>query len=201
MSVFPDTPAMLLARLAAAATGEAEDDWTRFFAQYEPVIRRFAASLGAFSDSEDVAQEIFRRLVEVFRAGTFRPERGRFRAYLAAMIRNEVVNRWHRARARAAGRTLSLDDDAFPLEVGVPSDTPARIDARWRAACEAAAVEHVLTRTALSARSRAIYRAYVLEGGAIDAVARRFGVSNNAVSQVKTRVTRMIAAYLMAFDA
>ena len=194
MSAFPETPVSLLARLAATCTGESAAGWERFFGQYQPVIQKFAAFAGAGREAEDVTQDVFVKLVDVFRNGRYDPKRGSFRAYLARMIRNEVVNRWHRAQARAADRTLSFDDDAFPFEVGVPSDTPARIDAKWRAACETAALEHVLTRTALSERSRAIYRAYVLEGGAIDAVARRFGVPNNAVSQVKTRVDRLIAA-------
>lgn len=199
MSAFPETPATLLARLAAAATGEREEDWTIFFAQYEPVIRRFAASLGAGSESEDVAQDVFLRLVDVFRSGSYHPERGRFRSYLSKMIRNEVVNRWHRARARAVDRTLTLDNDANPLEIGVPAEAPVLLDAKWHAACEAAALEHVLTKTALSPRSREIFRAYVVEGVAIDEVSRRFGVPNNVVSQVKTRVTRMVAAYLKTY--
>ena len=58
-----------------------------------------------------------------------------------------------------------------------------------------AAVEHVLTKTALSEKSKAIYRAYVLEERPIEEVAAEFGVPNNTVSQTKTRVARMIAAH------
>lgn len=195
MSAFPDTPVTLLARLAATCTGESAAGWERFFAQYQPVIQRFAAFAGAGREAEDVAQDVFVKLVDVFRNGRYDPKRGTFRAYLATMIRREVINRWHKAAARAADRHVSLDNDDHPVDVAVPSETATVLDAKWRLACHQAAVEHVLTRTALAERSKAIYRAYVLEEHPIAEVAAAFGVTNNTVSQTKTRVERMIAEH------
>ena len=43
------------------------------------------------------------------------------------------------------------------------------------------------------------YRAYVLEERPIGEVAKAFGVPNNSVSQIKTRVERMIADYEAMF--
>ena len=59
---------------------------------------------------------------------------------------------------------------------------------------DVAAWEHALTKTALAQRSKDVYRAYVLEERPIDEVARQFGIPNNSVSQIKTRVEKMIAA-------
>lgn len=195
MSVFPDTPVTLLSRMAAERTGESEADWTKFFNLYQPVISGFARSVGAGSEAEDIAQEIFVRLVEVLRSGEYRPERGRFRAYLAAMVRHEVVNRWYKGQVRAKDRMLSLDDENLHLDPAQPSTTETVLDAKWRSACMEAAREHVLTKTALSEQSKAVYRAYVLEARPIDAVASEHGLSRNAVSQIKTRVERMIGKY------
>jgi len=195
MSAFPDTPVTLLARLAATCTGESAAGWERFFAQYQPVIQKFAAYAGAGREAEDVTQDIFVKLVDVFRNGRYDPKRGSFRAYLATMIRREVINRWHKAAARAAARHVSIDNDDRPVDLAVPSETATVLDMKWRLARHAAAVEHVLTKTALSERSKAIYRAYVLEERPIDEVAAAFGVPNNTVSQTKTRVERMIAEH------
>ena len=74
-------------------------------------------------------------------------------------------------------------------------EAAAILDAKWRLAQHAAAVEHVLTRTALAQRSKDVYRAYVLEERPIGEVARAFGVSRNVVSQIKTRVDAMIADF------
>ena len=195
MSAFPDTPVTLLARMAAARTGASEASWTRFFELYQPVIVKFAAFSGAGREAEDVAQDVFVKLVEVFRSSAYDPAHGTFRAYLATMIRHEVVNRWHKAAVRAEGHHVSIDNDEHPIELAAPSETAAILDARWHLARRQAAVEHVLTKTALSEKSKAIYRAYVLEERPIEEVAAAFGVPNNTVSQTKTRVARMIAAH------
>jgi RNA polymerase sigma factor (sigma-70 family) len=195
MSVFPDTPVTLLARMAARATGESEAGWVRFFAMYEPVIRKFATFAGAKSDAEDVVQDVFVKLVEVFRRGDYKPERGRFRAYLATIIRREVINRWQKAQVRGAGLHISLDNGNSQFEVAVPSETEAVLDAKWRLARHEAAVEHILTKTALAQKSKDVYREYVIRERPIGDVAAEFGISRNSVSQTKTRVERMIADY------
>ena len=69
------------------------------------------------------------------------------------------------------------------------------LDAKWRLAQHAAAVEHVLTRTALAQKSKDVYRAYVLEERPIGEVAKAFGIPRNSVSQIKTRVEAMIADF------
>ena len=199
MNAFPDTPKTLLSRMAAQVTGESEASWVRFFDLYQPVIRKFAEYVGAKGEAEDVVQDVFVKLVEVFRKGAYKPDRGRFRAYLATLIRREVVNRWHKAQVRAADRQISLDNDDFPVEVAVPSETAAIIDAKWLQARRSAAIEHVLTKTALAQQSKDIYRAYVLEERPIGEVAKSFGVPNNSVSQIKTRVERMITDYEAMF--
>lgn len=159
------------------------------------MIVKFAAFSGAGREAEDIAQDVFVKLVEVFRRSAYDPAHGTFRAYLATMIRHEVVNRWHKAAVRAAGRHVSIDNDEHPVELAAPSETAAILDARWLLARRQAAVEHVLTKTALSEKSKAIYRAHVLEERPIEEVSAAFGVPNNTVSQTKTRVARMIAAH------
>ena len=195
MSAFPDTPVSLLARLAAERTGQSPADWTRFFELYQPVIRKFAQFSGARCDDEDVAQDVFLKLVEVFRNSSYDLKRGSFRAYLATMIRREVVNRWHKAQARAADRHVSIDGKTHSVTLVSADDPAVMLDIKWRLARHEAAVEHVLTRTALAEKSKAIYRAYALEERPIAEVAAAFGVPNNSVSQIKTRVDRMIAEH------
>ena len=195
MGTFPDTPVTLLARIAVEATGQRTDEaaWVRLFNLYAPAIRKFAELQGTpATESEDVAQDIFLRLVAILRNGRYRADGGRFRCYLATLVRNELVSRWRKAKARAACVPL----DAVPVEAlaTLPPEAAARLDAQWRLARHEAAVEHALTKTALSRRSREIYRAYALEERPIDEVAAAFGVSRNVVAQVKVRVNRMVAS-------
>ena len=195
MSAFPDTPVTLLARIAAQVTGKNDEAaWVRLFELYEPAIRKFAAYQGGGSESEDVAQEIFLKLVEVLRGGGYSADAGRFRSYLATLIRHELVSRWRKRQARGGDANVSMDNADAGIEPSVDSETATIIDAKWRLARHEAAVEHALTKTALAQRSKDVYRAYVLEERPIDEVAARFGIPNNSVSQIKTRVEKMIAA-------
>ena len=68
------------------------------------------------------------------------------------------------------------------------------LDLAWARARHEAAVEHVLTKTALSAQSKAVYRAHVLEGRPAGDVAAEFGVTKGNVAKIKFRVEGMAAA-------
>ena len=200
-SMFPDTPATLLARIAVEATGHATDEasWTRLFGLYAPAIRAFAEHMGTPSaDSEDVVQEIFAKLVDALRAGGYSTEAGRFRCYLATTIRHALISRWRKAQVRVTCVPIDrVSKDELPA---LSSETESLLDAKWLLARHEAAVDHALTKTALSQQSREIYRAYVLEGRPIGEVASRFNVPRNTVARVKTRVSRMIAAIEAEYD-
>ena len=197
MARFPDTPVSLLVRIASEKTGVCDEAaWTRLFELYAPAIKAFAEERGGGGDGEDVVQEIFMRLVEVLGSGRVKIGDGavKFRRYLATLIRNELVSRWRRRKARGEGAIVSMDDPEAAVEPAVDSTTVAQIDAKWRFARRKAAVDWALTKTALSVQSKSVYRAYVMEGRPIGEVAAEFGLSRNSVSQIKTRVERMIAA-------
>ena len=130
--------------------------------------------------------------MDALRAGGYSTEAGRFRCYLATMIRHTLISRWRKAQVRVTCVPIEcVSEDELPA---LSSETEAQLDAKWRLARHEAAVEHALTKTALSQQSREIYRAYVLEGQSIGEVAARFNVPRNTVAQVKTRVNRMIAS-------
>lgn len=202
MANFPETPVTVLARIAAEHTGERDEAaWARLFELYAPAIRAFAAERGS-GEEEDVVQEIFMRLVEVLRGGRVKIGDGavKFRHYLATLIRNELITRWRRRNARGGDNLVSINDPAVESQAAVDSETAAAIDAKWRLARRTAAVQWALSKTALSAQSKAVYRAYVLDGCPIGEVAAKFGIPRNSVSQIKTRVERMIAAIESEFQ-
>lgn len=140
----------------------------------------------------DLLKERFLAEGRVLRGGVYRADAGKFRYYLATMIRRELVSHWRKAQVRGATNNIPLS--FLKEEPSVEPEVAAVIDAKWRIARHEATVEHALTKTALSARTREIYRAYVLEERSIGEVAARFGVTKNYLGLVKLRVGRMIAA-------
>ena len=107
--MIPDTPKTLLRKIAEYANGDDAAEWARFVELYTPVIRAFICAREDVneSDADDVVQEIFVRLVNVLRAGTYRPEKGRFRVYLGTMVRHLLIDRHRRALRRQMWRSTS----------------------------------------------------------------------------------------------
>ena len=192
--MIPDTPQTLLRKIADYANGDDAAEWAKFAELYEPVIRIYIAQSGdanAAADADDIVQEIFIRLVDVLRNGGYRREKGRFRNYLASMVRRLLIDRHRRAVYRGAG--LEADVDHELLESSDP-DPAAIVDIRLRLARHLAAVDHVLSRTMLEKRTVAAYREYALEGQSAAGVAARHGMTVNNLRQLKHRIDRMISA-------
>ena len=198
MSSFPTTSTTLLANLAERESGIDQAEWNRFFALYYPVMVEFARARGAGDDSEDVVQEVFADLVKVFQAGRYVRGKGQFKSYLATMLRNELISRFRRmqAKSRVDGRART---PAAPPPAP-PAAPPADDMPVWNLARHRAAVEHVLTRTAISEQSRRIYRELLATGDNCAEVARRMNLPAATVRQVKSRVSRMIAAFEKATE-
>lgn len=195
MANFPDTPITLVSKLAAQLTCRSDERaWERLFNLYEPAIRKFAELQGAGPNADDIVQEVFMRLVDVLRNGKYSSDDGRFRSYLATLIRHEVISNWRRRQARREGQHLSIDDNDVAEQLVVEDQTASVIDAKWKLARRMAALEHVLTKTALSKQSKEVYRAYVLDDCPVEEVAARFNIPRNSVYQIKVRVDKMVAA-------
>ena len=204
MSTFPVTSVTLIQKIKTLAPGEDSAAWVRFWDSYSLAIRQFAALKGGEANADDIVMTVLGKLVEVLRTGQYTPEKGAFHSYLATMIVNEVHMQHRKDLVRKSDQHLSLDapvggddggDETTLADTLTSTETP--IDAYeedWRQAVLASAVEHVLTKTALSERDRAVYRAYVQEGRPIAEVAAQFKLSRNSVSQIKTRIDKRIVA-------
>ena len=202
MSSFPTTSTTLLANLAERESGIDQAEWNRFFALYYPVMVEFARARGAGDDSEDVVQEVLADLVKVFQAGRYVRGKGQFKSYLATMLRNELISRFRRmqAKSRVDGRARS-PAAPLPAPPAAPPAAPSADDMpAWNLARHRAAVEHVLTRTAISEQSRRIYRELLASGDNCAKVARRMNLPAATVRQVKSRISRMIAAFEKATE-
>ena len=189
MSAFPVTSLTLLQKIAVQVTGEREAAWVRFFGLYEPAIKRFVAYHDSTHDPDDVVQDIFLKLVNVVQSGGYDSSKGSFRSFLATMIRRHLVSLYRKDQARGAGLHVDIDD----AEPSIPANVAEQIDLKWRMARHQSAIEHVLTRTAISAQSRDIYHAYVEEGRSLGEVAAQFGVTKAVIYKIKSRVEQMAA--------
>ncbi|MBO7721597.1 MAG: sigma-70 family RNA polymerase sigma factor [Kiritimatiellae bacterium] len=191
----------MIAKIKNLAPGEDSAEWVRFWDTYQGAIRQFAAFKGGEEHADDVVMQVLARLVDVLREGRYSPEKGKFHSYLATMIVNEVRMMHRSETVRGGDRTVPIDtpiggdrSKTVAEMIAAPAPAADALDDDWRRAVLASAREHVLMHTAISDRDRQIYRAYAVEGGSIDAVARKFGVSRNNVSKIKSRIEKRIVA-------
>ena len=121
----------------------------------------------------------------------YKAEKAQFRTFLKMLIRRQLIGIYRHERAHGAGETVPMDE--LTDEPSVPPEQGAALDLAWDRARHEAAVEHVLTKTALSAKTKAVYRAHVLEGKSAEEVCGEFGIDNNYLRQIKFRVEKAIA--------
>ena len=191
MAVFPETSYTLIKKLSADVTSVSEAAWVRFFDLYVPVMRRFVEWNDKTRDPDDVVQDVLVKLLDAVRKGRYDPGRAKFRTFLATVIRNHLVSLYRKDAARGAGSNVSFEE--LLTEPSVPASQGDALDLAWARARHEAAVEHVLTKTALSVQTKSVYRAYVIEGRPIDEVEREFGVSRDVIYKIKFRVDSAIA--------
>ena len=201
MSSFPVTSVTLIAKIKNLSPGEDSAAWVRFWDTYQGAIRAFAALKGGEENADDIVMQVLGKLVDVLRNGQYTPEKGKFHSYLATMIVNEVHMAHRKDVVRQKDKSIPIDAPVGGDEGKTVADTlagesasPEALDEDWRKAVLASAREHVLMHTALSDRDRQVYRAYALEGEDIADVAKKFGLSRNSVSQIKTRIEKRIIA-------
>lgn len=188
---FPETSFTLIAKIKDLPPGQDAAAWTRFWNLYAPAMRAFAVFKGGEAGADDIVMTVLGKLVDVLRSGQYDPEKGAFHSYLATMIFNEVHMQHRKDEVRKKGDHVELDES---IAENLVAPTPGEIDSDWQRAIVAAAVEHVLTKTALSERDRNVYRFYVQEGHSLDEAVEKFRLARNNISQIKTRIEKRIAA-------
>lgn len=195
MSAFPNTPTSLLTRIAAELSGEPDElAWMEFFELYEPAMRGFLQRRG-LDDAADVVQSVFVKLVPILRRGRYDRSRGPFRAYLSTLLYHEMVSCLRREAVRGAGCHLSLDEQ----DVADSNDPALGLDIVWRQSLHEAVVRHVLEKTALSQQTKDVFEDLERTGDSCVEVARRHGLAATAVRQIRSRVSRLVAAFERRF--
>ena len=78
--------------------------WEEFADLYAPLIRGYARRRGLQdADAEDLTQEVLRRVAGAMNGQAFDPQRGTFRAWLFAVVRNQVRKAGGRPRPGEVG--------------------------------------------------------------------------------------------------
>ena len=197
---YPETSVTLLRTLREARSGVDDAAWARFVDMYGPVVHHLVRLLSpgiSDADTDDAVQDVFVKLVNILRSGAYDPAKGKFRTYLSTLVRRLLIDRYREAAARRQDRQMEIE---VAEEIAVEDDPGAWMDAKWRVACRMAAERRVMEESAISERSREVWRLLSCEGLAVKDAAKRLGIPSNAVSKIKCRVEAQIAAVFAMYE-
>lgn len=171
----------------------AHEAWKEFYHLYWGVIVRYARKLGLKEhQAEDVLQETMVALMRILPEFAYDRGKGRFRNFLLT-----IVHRKSLAMLRRASRIPEVplervpeSDTADPFNSGAAFEDEAV--GRWREAVQEEALDRLQNDPALEENTFAIFKTYVLDGRPAATVAADFGVKENAVYQIKSRLLRRL---------
>ena len=170
--------------LRAVANTENEAAWQRFFDLYAGFVFSIARSKGLNdTDADDIVQMVFSDLARNLPSFKYDREKGRFRSYLAALVKWRVID-----RLKAVRRDADLKAD-FMEEVKSAATTEDEDfeEREW----QSAAMEETLRRIKPEVRPEhyAAFVASAVEGQDTDVVTKLYGISRDSLYQIRKRLT------------
>lgn len=185
--------------------GSANRDWEQFYTKYNAVILSFARKQGLDEHTAcDALQETMMVIIRKLPAFEYDAERGRFRNWLMTIVANKV----REARRRShADKLLSMDappeEGADSLHDRLAADDPdasENLEDSWRHSLIEEALRRVLSDPRTKPESVAVFRACALESKPVAEVAAQFGLQENAVYQIKSRLMTRLKDLISAME-
>lgn len=204
--VFPTTHWSVVLNAGAASTPETHQALATLCQNYWYPLYHFVRVQGkTHHEAEDLTQEFLSRLLAADGVARARPERGRFRTFLLAALKNFLINEWQRAQAEKRGRgvsTLPLEfaaaDGRFANEPVSATITPEQaFDRSWALNVIDQALASLRTEYAASGRG-ALFDAIspgVWGGGAPEPLAQqaaRLGLTESALKVALHRLRKRL---------
>ena len=170
--------------LRAVANTENEAAWQRFFDLYAGFVFSIARSKGLNdTDADDIVQMVFADLARNLPSFKYDQEKGRFRPYLAALVKWRVIDRLKAVR-RDADLKADFMEEAKSAATTEDKDFEER---EW----QSAAMEETLRRIKPEVRPEhyAAFVASAVEGQDTDVVTKLYGISRDSLYQIRKRLT------------
>lgn len=186
----PTTNRSLVLRLCDRTDADAR---LRFTQRYRLPLLEFAQSRGFHTiDLEGAVHETLIRALTALPQGLYDPSKGRFRDWLLGILKNQL-RQAIRAEASRHRRERRYATDIEPDLHATPSDA-----ALWRKACLRQALRILFQDPTLQGRTLAVFRDYSLRGLPVRDVAEAYGLTPNAVHQIRSRLTIRLRAIVRA---
>ena len=184
---FPITSRKLL---AAIGSGSGATRWTEFFHKYTPGLHDYATRHFPSLEADDLIQDTFLVLVKRLKTYQYDPKaKGAFHNYLTGILRFLAIDRL-RDKDRETARRKRLADDPTAQS---STEGPFSIDG-WKKSAYEVALRRFFTDPRVQPQTKEIFKRVSIRGEKPEAVANDFGLTRNAVDQIKDRSIRRLKA-------
>ena len=170
--------------IRAVADTENAAAWNRLFDLYAGFVYSIARRKGLNdADADDIVQMVFADLARNLPSFKYDREKGRFRPYLAALVKWRVIDRLKAVR-RDADLKADFMEEAKSAATTEDEDFEER---EW----QSAAMEETLRRLKPEVRPEhyAAFVASAVEGQDTDVVTKLYGISRDSLYQIRKRLT------------
>ena len=151
-------------------------------------------------DADDVIQETLIELIKVFPVYHYSPEeKGHFRNYLTGILRHRALRMMGEEKRRVE---LAADASCQIGDIGraVCPQTAAEDEATWRESLLEIALQQLLSDSSIHERTRLVFARVAVNGEKPDDVAAAFGITRNAVDQMKSRMMARLKELVAALE-
>ena len=172
--------------IRAVADTENAAAWNRLFDLYAGFVYSIARRKGLNdADADDIVQMVFADLARNLPSFKYDREKGRFRSYLAALVKWRVIDRLKAARCDADLKAGFMEE---VKETGQGDDEFA--DREWKAV----AMDNALRRIKSSVRPEhyAAFVASTVEGQDTETVMKLYNLSRDNLYQIRKRLSERL---------
>ena len=189
----PETSTTLLRDLARDSQ---HARWTEFVARYRPMMEAYMRERFPSVEPDDAIQETLIALIKTFPVYHYSPEeKGSFHNYLTGILRNKALRQINRDNRHQANMREFADEKQIEADANSRSGG----DDSRRDIFEIA-LRQLLADGTVHARTREVFRRVAVNGEKPEDVASDFGITRNAVYQMKDRLMTRLRGFVAALE-
>ena len=158
--------------------------WGAFVSRYRPMMEAYMRTHFPTVDADDVIQETLITLIKVFPAYRYSPdETGAFHNYLTGILRRRALR-----VIESESRRLNKEQKYHEIEELASSGGNEDDRSSWRESVLEIALQQLLADESINDRTKQVFVRVAVNGEKAETVAESFGITRNAVDQMKARM-------------
>ena len=158
--------------------------WSEFVARYRPMMEAYMRNCFPTVDVDDAVQEALIALIKVFPVYKYSPEEtGAFHNYLTGILRRRALR-----VIESESRRLNKEQKYHEMTDLSILDDGRNERSSWREAVLEIALQQLLADESINDRTKQVFVRVAVNGEKPETVAESFGITRNAVDQMKARM-------------